>query len=82
MDKTVVEDEARREMSQVRCKDDVTNPYDADNPDWTPTNLQLRYTVEDLMRLVGLCMGAIHNLTADDDIPTIGRREEPTTKVH
>ena len=82
MDKKVVEDEARREMSQVRCKDDVTNPYDADNPDWTPTNLQLRYTVEDLMDLVRLCMEALRNLTADGDMPTIGRREDTTTKVH
>ena len=34
---------------KYRCRDDETNPYNPDDEDWTPTNLQLRYCVEELM---------------------------------
>ena len=76
-----LKDAARRVMGQVRCKDDVTNPYDADNPDWTPTNLQIRYCMEDLMNLVALCMVTLAKLT-DIDITESDEDYSSEKQVH
>ena len=54
---------------QYQCKDDETNPYNPDDDNWTPTNLQLRYCIEDLMVTVAVCVRKITELTGED-MPT------------
>ena len=52
-----------------QCKDDEMNPYNPDDDNWTPTNLQLRYCIEDLMVTVAICVRKITELTGED-MPT------------
>ncbi len=54
---------------KYRCRDDETNPYNPNDEDWTPTNLQLRYCVEELMVTVAACIQKIGELTGED-LPT------------
>jgi len=54
---------------EFRCKDDEMNPYNPDDDNWTPTNLQLRYCIEDLMVTVAICVRKITELTGED-MPT------------
>jgi hypothetical protein len=54
---------------EFQCKDDEMNPYNPDDDNWTPTNLQLRYCIEDLMVTVAICVRKITELTGDD-MPT------------
>jgi hypothetical protein len=54
---------------KYRCRDDETNPYNPNDEDWTPTNLQLRYCVEELMVTVASCIQRIGELTGED-LPT------------
>jgi len=54
---------------EFQCKDDETNPYNPDDENWTPTNLQLRYCVEGLMVTVAVCIQKISELTGEE-LPT------------
>ena len=51
---------------KYRCRDDETNPYNPNDEDWTPTNLQLRYCVEELMMTVAVCVRKITDLTGEE----------------
>jgi hypothetical protein len=56
---------------KYQCRDDETNPYNPNDEEWTPTNLQLRYAVEELMMTVAFCVRKITDLTGEE-LPTDG----------
>ena len=51
---------------KYRCRDDETNPYNPNDEDWTPTNLQLRYAIEELMVTLAACVQQISELTGEE----------------
>ena len=51
---------------EIRCKDDETHPYNPDDPNWTPTNLQLRHCIEDLMMMLAICIKKVTEITGED----------------
>ena len=66
---------------EFRCKDDEMNPYNPDDDNWTPTNLQLRYCIEDLMVTVAVCVRKITELTGEDmptDVDAFRKSLQPT----
>ena len=50
-----------------RCKDDLTNPYDKDDPNWTPTNIQIRHCMEDMMMILAGLVQQVAKLSGTDD---------------
>ena len=50
-----------------RCKDDLTNPYDRDDPNGTPTNIQIRHCLEDMMMILAGLVHQVANLSEPDD---------------
>ncbi len=75
-------------VMKYRCRDDETNPYNPDDEEWTPTNLQLRYCVEGLMVTLAACVQQISELTGGDlpsdadELKTFMQRKNTGTIIH
>ncbi len=75
-------------VMKYRCRDDETNPYNPDDEEWTPTNLQLRYCVEELMVTLAACVQQINELTGGDlpsdtdELKTFMQRKNTGTIIH